>query len=299
MLDLAVLILTYNTKDLTLRCLEKIFENKWKHKIGVWLLDNGSSDGSYEAISEKFKDVNLMRAEKNLGFSKGNNLVLKEVYKKARYIFLLNSDTEVLADSLDKLVDFAEKEKFDICSCKLLNPDGSFQPNGGSLPTPLSLFIWLSGLDDIVGSVLRVDSYQQRNQDYYRKNEELGWVSGTAILIKVDVFNKIGFLDDKIFMYGEDVDFCWRAKRVGFRVGWTDKAEIIHIGGASSLSPKFKQWRGELIGLLYLYKKYYGELAAIALKVLIYIFVSLRAIAFSLLGKIDYGKTYFKIILSI
>lgn len=299
MLDLTIVILNYNTKDLTLKCLKSIFKRKWNTAFEVWAVDNASTDTSVEEIKKNFPKVKLIASNKNLGFSKGNNLALRKTYKKARYSLLLNSDTEVLPRSLDNLIKFAENSGAGIASCKLLNPDGSFQPNGGELPRFLPMFFWLSGIDDIFRKILPLPSFHREDEKYYQNRKKVGWVSGSVMLIKNTVFEKIGFLDGKIFMYGEDVDFCWRAKKAGFKNLWTNKAEIVHIGGASFDKAELNQWSGELKGLFYLYNKYYGYIAVIGLRLLVYFFTVLRIIAFFILGKRDYAKTYAKVITKI
>jgi len=297
MTDLAVIILNYNTKKITLECLGSIMDKQWENKINVVVVDNASSDGSVAAIRKKYPEIKIISSPENIGFSRGNNLGIKNEYKRSRYCLVLNSDTLVQDGALDALVDAAEEGEYDIISCKLLNTDKSFQPNAGNLPTALPLFFWLSNLDGLFNFL---PSYQEREKRYYSNNKEVGWVSGSVIMFNSKVFKRLGFFDEKIFMYAEDVDLCWRAKKKGLRVGWTDKAEIVHIGGASlSGEPRYKQWLGEFGGLIYLYKKHYSNLAAGILKLLIYLFTGLRIIAFSMVGNKEYARTYAKIIRNI
>src|SRR4030043_1220622 len=302
MLDLAILILNYNTPDLTIKCLKSILESNFNMSYKIWVIDNAATDDSVDKIS-KFISQNsklaFIKNPGNYGFSKGNNIALKNIYKDAKFCLLLNSDTEVFKDSLFNLIDFAKKNNFDIASCKLLSPDKSFQPNAGSLPKPFATFTWLSGLDDIFRKVIRIQSYQERSISFYSKDKEVGWVSGSVMLVKSLVFEQIGFFDEKIFMYGEDVDFCWRAKNKGFKVGWTNSAQILHIGGASSDKPKSTQWLGEFKGLLYLYKKHYNKVAQGLLKIFMYFFILLRCVAFLIMDKKEYAKTYAEIITKI
>ncbi|BCX14808.1 MAG: glycosyl transferase [Patescibacteria group bacterium] len=294
MVEILVVVLNYNTKVLTEKCLKSIVDKKWKRKIKVVVVDNASTDGSLEYLKKKFKTVSFIVSKSNLGFAGGNNLALKRHFKDAEFCLILNSDTEVLEGSLDSLYDFA-KSGFDIASPKLINKDGSFQPNGGELPYLWPLFLWLSGLDDIFRRFINIPSYQERSLSYYKKGR-VGWVSGTAMLVKNEVFDRIGFFDDNIFMYGEDVDFCFRARKAGFKIGWTDSAEVIHLGGGSLDRPQFRQWLGEFKGLLYFYKKHFGKMAKVGLLILIYIFVFFRIIAFWFIGKKEYAKTYVKIL---
>lgn len=296
-MDLTVIILSFNTKELLNDCLKSIINKKWKHNIKLLVVDNCSSDGSADMVKKNFPQVDIIESNQNLGFTGGNNLGLKEI--KSKYALLLNSDTKVLENSLDNLIDFMDKSDYGIASCKLIDGKGKFQPNAGQLPTFLPMFFWLSGLDDILGKIFSINSYQERKMSYYSKSREVGWVSGTAMMIKKDVIDKIGFLDEKIFMYGEDVEYCLRTHKAGFKVGFTPEAEIIHLGGKSQKNPSFNQWIGEFKGLLYIYKKYFGGLSTFFLRVLIYIFTMIRIIAFLVIGKPRISQTYAKILFSL
>lgn len=297
MVDLAVVIINYKTKDLTLKCLQSIYDSKPKIKFEVWVVDNNSEDNSLALIKKKFPQINFIESNINLGFSGGNNLALRQV--EAKYYLLLNSDTEITDHALDSLCEFADNSDFGICSCKLINSDGSFQPNGGELPAIIPLLSWLSGFDDIFRKFLKIKSYQSRNKEYYTNKKRVGWVSGSVMLIKNEVIEKIGYLDDKIFMYGEDVEYCWRANKAGYKIGWTNEAEILHLGGASSTTPKYNQWMGEFKGLLYIYNKFLGAYMSLLLKITFYIFILARIIGFLIFGKASYSRIYAKIFVNL
>ncbi|HJX58963.1 hypothetical protein A2V61_02790 [Candidatus Woesebacteria bacterium RBG_19FT_COMBO_47_8] len=298
-MKLAILLVNYNTSSITLECLKSIFRYPPKESFEVWVADNASTDDSIDQIEKQFPRVNLVKSSANLGFAKGNDLVLKKVFKKFEYCLLLNTDTIVYKGSFDKLLDFAENGGFGISSCKLISPDRSFQPNAGSLPGFFPVFFWLSGLDDLVKKFLPIPSYHQESPKFYLKDRQVGWISGSVMLLSNKLIAKIGLLDEKIFMYGEDVDYCMRAHKAGFKVGWTLSATIMHIGGASSKAPRFKQWSGEFKGLFYLYRKYYGSLAAFGIRLLSYLFICLRALAFLVIGRVEHAKTYAKVITNI
>lgn len=296
--DLSIVIVSYNTSEKTLKCLKSIFSKKWKVKFSVLLIDNGSTDDTLSQVKKKFSDVQIIENTQNLGFAKANNIGLKR--STARYYLLLNSDCEVFEKSLDNLFEFAKETNFAISTCKLVYYDGTFQHNGGHLPLPLPMFFWLSGIDDIFNKLnINLLSYHMSRERQYYNGRELGWIGGAVMLIRKDVFENVGYLDEKIFMYGEDVDFCWRARVAGYKIGWTDEAMIMHVGGGSSEYPRYVQWKGEMKGLLYLYRKYHGIMGEISLRILMYIFILLRAFAFLLIGKFNYAKTYAKIITSI
>ena len=296
MLDLTIIIVNYNTKKLTLSCINSIKKSKPNISYQIVIVDNGSKEDIQKELKRNYPGIKFISSAKNLGFAGGNNIALGKTEGDSHFYLLLNSDTKVTNGALDSLVAFAKKSNSGISSCRLINPDGSFQPNAGRLPNLLPVFFWLSGLDDILRFIIKLPSYQERDASYYKGDIEVGWISGSVMLIDKSVINKTGLMDDQIFMYGEDVDYCFRAKNDGFYVGWTNNAEIMHIGGASSPKARYSQWLGEFQGLLYLYKKHFNVISVLILKLLMYIFIFIRIIAFYVVGKPDYAKTYAKIL---
>lgn len=294
MKELSIIILSYNTKELLRKCLTSIFNRNWKHTIEVWVVDNASSDHSVEMVKKEFQNAHLIESEKNLGFAGGNNIALRKI--ESKYYLLLNSDTEVTDNSMDNLIEAMKVNNFDLITCKLTNPDGSMQPNAGDLPFGFALFNWLFGIDDIPVIKNVLPSFHKTSPKYFKNEKETGWISGTALMFTHEVLKKVGFLDENIFMYCEDVDYCIRAKKAGFSIGWIEKPVIKHIGGASSDDPKYRQWSGEFKQLIYLYKKYFGNIAAFNLKILIYLAIIFRIFAFSIIGKKTYAKIYLKIL---
>lgn len=293
-MKVSIIIVNYNTRVVLKKCLVSITGKKWLNKFDIWVVDNASDDGSAQMVVEDFPRINLIKSRSNLGFAGGNNLALKKV--TSENIILLNSDTEVLERSIDELVNFMNRGRYGIVSCKLLNGDGSLQPNSGDLPGLIALIAWLSGIDDLPWIGKYLPTLHQTSSEYYRSEKEVGWVSGSVMGVKKEVLEKVGLLDEKIFMYGEDVELCLRATKAGYKVGWTDTAQIVHLGGGSSSDPHFSQWLGEFKGLVYMYKKNYNELVAFIIKMLIYPFILLRVLAFLVIGKIEYSKTYAKIL---
>ncbi len=297
-MDLSIIIVNFNTRELLSDCLKSIFKKEMKYEFGVVVVDNGSSDGSAEMVKNNFPKVRLIRHKENSGFAGGNNSGLKAI--GARYYLLLNSDTVVPVGSIERLVDFMETSGFGVGSCKLKGSDGSFQPNAGDLPFGLPLFFWITGWDDILPKIReKLPSFHRKFKSFYTGEKEVGWVSGSVMIIKDIVYEKIGGLDEKIFMYCEDTDYCIRAKSAGFKVGWTDKAEITHLGGGSSKDPQFTQWVGEFKGLKYLYKKHRGVLPALILNIFIKLFIIVRMLAFLITGKLSVSGTYGKLLFAI
>ena len=133
-----IVIVSYNTKELTRNCLKSILTKKWENEFEVVISDNNSLDGTTELIKKEFPKIKVIKNKENLGFSKGCNIVLKQT--KSPFYLLLNSDTIVLDSSLDNLLKFMQENNYHIASCKLLNTDKTLQPNAGDLPTFLPVF---------------------------------------------------------------------------------------------------------------------------------------------------------------
>jgi GT2 family glycosyltransferase len=299
MRDLSIIIVSFNTAKLTLQCLESIYANKSRLDFDVWLVDNASSDGTVQKVKSRFPQVKIIESDNNLGFAGGNNLALKKIQGKSKYYLLLNTDTIIHQGFIETIYDVADKNNFGITSCKLLNGVNKPQPNTGSLPNLFTIFVWLSGVDDILRSLIRVSSYQERNSGFYKGTKEVGWVSGSVMLISIEVLSRVGLMDEKIFMYGEDVEYCLRTRRNGFKIGWTDLCTVTHLGGKSSENANYSQWLGEFKGLIYIYNKHYGKIMSWWIRVLIRKFIWLRIMAFFIIGKKEASKAYAKIIKNI
>src|SRR5690606_24026412 len=170
----------------------------------------------------------------NAGFGKANNLGAKQA--RGEYLLFLNSDTQVIDSAHLKLLEHAKKHQAKLSSCQLLNPDGSIQPQGGHLPSLTNLFAQMLFLDDLPFIRSVFPSYQKRDVAFFQKDQSMGWIGGTAMLIKSDFFKSLGGFDEHIFMYAEDVDLCWRAQQQGVRPYYCATPQITHLGQASTSS---------------------------------------------------------------
>lgn len=247
---LSVIIVSYNTKDLTIQTIESVGFHPDQEIIVV---DNDSKDGSVETLKKKFGNkIQIIERTENGGFSKANNDGIKVA--TGEYFLLLNSDTIVQSGAIEQMLSVMEENpKLGILSCRLLNPDGSFQPQGGSLPSLLNIWAWW--LWPLPGQVPLISAYQNATEISGDQTVKRGWIGGTAMLIRYEVIAQVGLLDEKIFMYSEDVDYCIRAQANGWIVALTPKASITHIGSASTSSSN--ALLGEIKGLVYLWKKHF------------------------------------------
>ncbi len=232
---LSIIVVSYNTKQLLHNCLKSIEKNRKELKsVEVIVVDNGSTDGSKEYLKTTTKDLKVIFNDRNLGFAEANNQGIK--IAKGKYVLLLNSDTVVKAGALKQLVEFAEeKPDAGVIGSQLLNPDDSVQPSCYHSPS-------------IFGAVKEFWLGQKGAFTKYAPGTKepvaVDAVVGAAFLIRKEVIDKIGLLDEQYFMYFEDLDYCRRAWRAGYKVYYLPGAEIIHLHGASGkkLKSKPNQW---------------------------------------------------------
>jgi GT2 family glycosyltransferase len=236
-MDLSIVIVNWKVKDLLEKCIQSIFEQTKDISFEVFVVDNNSGDGSVEMVREKFPQVDLTASQENLGFAKGNNPAIKKAH--GRYILLLNPDTEILDNALEKMVKFMDSNSgCGIAGCKLLNPDLSLQPSVRTFPTLTSQVFILLKIHHLFPHSKAMYKYLVQNFDY-EKTQEVDQVMGAFMMIRREVINKIGMLDEKFWIWFEEVDFCKRAKEAGFKILYTPEAKIIHHFGQS-----FKQAMG-------------------------------------------------------
>lgn len=267
-MDLSVIIVNYNTKDLTKKCLLSVFASKTNYKFEVIVADNGSTDGSIEMIRSEFPQVQLIENHANLGFSKGNNVAIRK--SRGRMVLLLNTDTEILPDTLDVCIRYMDSHAdVGIMGCKVLLPDGSLhEASRRRFPNPANAFLRLFGFR-------RFSNYNFRDVSV---NEELevDSVVGAFMLIKKEVIDKIGLLDEEFFMYGEDLDFCFRAKQAGYKVMYYPGTQITHYLYGSSKSVAFRSvsWAHEAMRIFY--RKHYAQEHSAFFNSFIYLGITIR-----------------------
>jgi GT2 family glycosyltransferase len=186
-------------------------------------------------IEEEFPEVILIRSNKNLGFAGGNNLALRKCI--GRYILLLNSDAYISQNVLESTMFFMnDHPETGILGVKLTNEDGSMQPSARILPTPFQKFITMSGIASVFkkSKILSID-YTWWD---HSKPKNVGWVPGAYFLIRKEVTERIGFLDERYFLYFEEIDFCLQTQRAGWKVTFFPDASVVHLGGQSSITTK-------------------------------------------------------------
>jgi len=254
--NLSVILVSYNVKNKITKCLRNL-EQKFK-EWEVVVIDNNSKDGSFEAIKKQFmKKIVLRRNFKNVGFSRAVNQGIKLSSKK--YVLFLNPDTLPSVKTIEKLINFAKKDdSVGIVGGEMLKV-GGIERHGTYVSKPtflIALFDFTNLRKIFPNNVFHRKFYYKEKKVYKAKN--VWGVSGGFMLIKKNVIQRIGGLDEKFFMYLEDIDFCLRARKAGFKVVYYPKASIIHDSGSSSPNKyhiDVKAWRNSR---RYFFKKHLG-----------------------------------------
>jgi len=263
---ISIIIVSYNTSDLTQQCIKSVYKQVKGVNFEIIVIDNSSSDNSREMlqkISSQNSNFILIQSKKNLGFSKANNKGIKKA--KGDYILLLNSDTKLNSNLLkEMLVEMEGNGDVGISSCALKNSDGSLQVNGGYFPNLLRVAVWMTVQDLPLMDKIVKPFHPKIAQT---KRDELDWVSGAFFLLKREVINNIGLLDEDYFMYTEEVDFCFRANSFGWKVLYLPKWSVTHYGGASGT--KEFSVLSEYKGVKTFFSKHYHKWQFIPLRLLL------------------------------
>lgn len=247
MKDLAIIIVNINNKKILEDCINSVYQSTHNLDFEVIVVDNGSTDGTQAMLQAKFPDIKLIDNHENLGFSKANNQGISS--SEARYYLLLNNDTVVKNLAINKMIEFMdEHHEAGACGPKLLNLDGTIQQQGGLLGKKF----WLS-----------------------HKPVSVDFVIGAALLVKRVVIQKVGLMDENLFFYNDDLDWCRSIRKASWKVYFVPQAEIVHYGGYSSsrtFNPRL--FIEGFKGGLYFCRKHYGELAYNLYRFLLCLFLS-------------------------
>lgn len=248
LLDLSIIIVSFNNLTLLENCLNSVYENVGNTiTYEIIVVDNNSRDGTLKMLQEKFPTVQTIDNQENLGFAKANNQAMRRA--QGRYFLLLNNDTFVFQDSLEKLIKFMDSDKsIGAVSPRLLNEDGKTTQYQGS---SLNKKIWDS-----------------------TKPIPVKFISGAAFLIRCEAYEKIGGLDEKFFFYNEDLDWCLRLLKSGWKIYYYPQSIVIHYGGKSSKLIKRKTFvEGLKGGLYFCYKHHRWAFPLYVILLTLYLFI--------------------------
>jgi N-acetylglucosaminyl-diphospho-decaprenol L-rhamnosyltransferase len=266
MLDLGIVILNWNTRDLLRRCLQTVQASQGDIRYKVIVVDNASTDGSADMVRQHFPSVQLIHSEINGGYAYGNNLGLRALGYRGqgdvaadapRYALLLNPDTEVPPDALSRMVQFMDtRPEIGIAGPRLVLEDGSLDlACRRSFPTPEVSFYRFSGLSRLFPQHPRFGRY---NMTFASPDEELevDSVVGAYMQVRREAIADAGLLDEAFFMYGEDLDWAYRIKKAGWKVFYHPQVTVKHVKRAASRKSKKAQFEFQRAMLIF-YRKHY------------------------------------------
>lgn len=232
-MSVSIILVSYNTKELTRNCIKSIYEHTKELDYDIWLIDNASSDGSARMVKEEFPEVNLIESQENLGFGRANNVVINKVNSK--YVFLLNTDTLLLNNAVKILYDFMERpENHNVGACggQLFNSDMSLQGSVGEFDTLEKIRKKAIGFN--FNKIFYRYKHKVTGNPELSSNNDHDYIVGADLMLRKTALDITGQFDERFFMYGEEAELCYRLKKKGFKIKFYPEAKILHFGGASS-----------------------------------------------------------------
>jgi len=231
MMDLTTIIVNYNTANLLPRCIQALRDASTGISNKIIIVDNDSKDESVELLKRDFSDCKLIFNDENIGFGRANNQCVPSI--ASRYVLLLNTDAFVSPDTVEKTIEYMdENPTCGILGVKLWGRDGDLQPSCRYFPTIWNVFLRSTGLDKVFKATQVIDNMDWEHDEV----RQCDWVPGCYYLIRKEVVDQVGLFDPRYFLYYEEVDHCFAAKKAGWAVHFYPHTSVIHIGGESAKS---------------------------------------------------------------
>ncbi len=258
-MDVSIIIINYKTKELTKDCILSVFEKTTGLNYEIIVVDNASNDGSFEFLSEEFKDkqnVKIIKSEENLGFGRGNNLGFDNACGK--YLFCLNSDTILLNNAVKIMFDFMEKpenKKVGVVGGQIYDENMQISHAFQKLPSLLDLILTKT----FMYKLFRRQAHHILDWEVAKdktKQWEVGYITGAQSFIRADVIKKVGGYSPEFFMYYEDPELQNRIKKAGYRRVFIPQPEILHLNGRSYCADRSEN---ELKSCIKYYELCYGK----------------------------------------
>ena len=269
MKDVSIIIVNWNTEKLLRDCLKSVYAETKKYSYEVIVVDNNSPDNSAEMVRKEFPEAVLIANEDNKGFAPANNQGIE--IATGKNIFLLNPDTVVLNGAIDKMMDFLYEpghEPKGIITCKLLNGDGSLQKSVNSFFTLMRSYFENRFFENILAKINKKNTKYLSLWDH-SDFREIDWAFGAVMLISEAAYKKVGLLDERFYIYAEEMDYYMRTKQAGFKSYFLPDVEITHYGKSSSRQRRAAMFIQNYKSFYIFLKKHY--------KPYVYYFYRLRA----------------------
>jgi len=238
-LDISIIIVNYNTYELTAQAIQSVYNTNTSYSYEIIVVDNNSSDDSIPILSNRYPNVHFIKNISNEGFSKANNQGIQ--VSKGRYILLLNSDTIIEEDTLETMIRYMdERPNVGASGCKVVLPTGELDKAcKRGFPHPSAAFYYLSGFSKKHPENPKYNQYHLSHLDPDIEHSVDSLV-GAFMMVRKETINEVGMLDETFFMYGEDIDWCYRIKEAGWKIIYNPSAYITHLKGASSKKKPLK-----------------------------------------------------------
>jgi len=254
MVEVSIIIVNYNGFDLLKNCLSSLYTHTKDISFEIILVDNNSTDGDITDVVKEYDKIILIRNEHNYGFSKANNIGLRSA--KGKNVLFLNNDVYFTENSIKTVYDYAKQQNSKtFIGCKLLNPDGTWQPSSAQFPSGLNFFTSNFFL------YLLFPSSPYFNKYFLQKTEiatpiEVDYVLGAFLFGLREVFLKLEGFDEKFFFYAEDIDLCYRLRLIGGKTILYPQTSIVHIGGASVKRNQWFKFKNKAVSELQFFQKH-------------------------------------------
>ena len=273
-MDLSIVIVNYQTFELTKNTINSIFEYEYPFSYEIFVVDNASSDDSLAKLQDYFRDrVKFIASAENNGFAAGNNQALRVATGK--YVLLLNSDTIVWQNTPEDIYDYMESHSdVGACGCRVILENGELDKAcKRSFPNVKNSFFRLFHIPT-----------KSEDNDYNLDNlpddevYEIDCLTGAFMFMRAEALKKVGFLDETFFMYGEDIDLCYRIKHGGWKIVYYGKSKITHLKGASSKKQKSKLIYEFYRAMYVYYKKHHADENSFIVNIVVYFGITLLCI---------------------
>jgi N-acetylglucosaminyl-diphospho-decaprenol L-rhamnosyltransferase len=284
MAQVAIVILNYNTRDLLRDAIQSAYYDSAQHAITVYVVDNASPDGSAAMVEAEFPQVRLIRSATNGGFAYGNNLALRQIlastdtqYDDDRFIMLLNPDAALQPGALDTLIRYLQThESTGVVGPRVLLPDGTLDPAcRRSFPSPAVSFYRMTGLQRLFPRSPRFGRYNLTYLDPAEETE-IDALTGAALLVRESIVREVGLLDEQFFMYGEDLDWCYRIKSYGWRIVYVPEAVVRHHKRAASTKRALPSIRAFYDAMRVFHRKHYAARTPAPVNIFVELGISLK-----------------------
>ncbi len=274
-MDVSIVILNYNTRELTINALRSVFKSVTSCSYEIILIDNASKDDSIHHFKTEFPEVTLIENKENVGFAIANNQAMR--LAKGRYVLLLNSDTLIQQDTLETMLQFMDKHpEVGMAGCKLVLPDGTLDKAcKRGFPTPSASFYYAFGFSKLFPHNPHFNQYQlgHMNPD---EAYPVDCLVGAFMFVRRTAIDQVGMLDEQFFMYGEDIDWCYRIKQAGWVIYYYPETQILHLKGASSRRKPTKIVYEFHRAIWLFHRKHYKRQYCILTNVLVYTGITVK-----------------------